>query len=78
MLPERAQIKLAEAKARSPYPPDVLEPDGDTQHWKLKSEWRPEALEWYDERLTEAMCLPLEFDETTGARWSIEIEKKPA
>lgn len=78
MLPERAQLKLAEAKVKSPYPPGVLEPDGDTQHWKLKPEWRPEALAWYDERLTEAMCLPLEFDEISGQVWRIEIETKPA
>lgn len=81
LLPERAQLKLAEAKVKSPYPPGALDTwyeENGTQKSKLKDEWKPEALAWYDERLTEAMCLPLEFEYDEGQRWSIEITKVPA
>lgn len=74
LLPPQAQAALREAKVRSPYSKAMLD---HTYHedgrdiWTLKEEWRPEVLAWYDERLTEALCLPMEDGDED---WNVEIE----
>lgn len=62
LLPESAQAILRNAKVRSPYPLEVLDisrTDTDKEVRELKPQWRPEELAWYDDRLTEALCLPM-------------------
>lgn len=63
LLPERSLAKLAEAKVKSPYPADamtVVRIDDDGKEIKqLADRWHPSELEWFDERLTEALCLPM-------------------
>jgi len=66
MLPEDAQAKLRDAKVKSPYPDDALETigyrDDGSDIKRLKDEWSPKTLEWFDDRITEAMCLPYDAD----------------
>lgn len=66
LLPDSAQAALREAKVRSKYPDAVLEcigykDSGEGIH-QLREEWRPDSLTWFDDRLTEALCLPLDPD----------------
>jgi hypothetical protein len=81
MLPERAQNKLREAKGKSPYPESALDlvetADGHVPP-RLKPEWEPKELEWFDDRLTEAMCMPLEYDLAAGQRWPVDMELRLA
>jgi hypothetical protein len=74
LLPEAAQAKLREAKVKSPYPDAVLEVayrDDGKEIALLSDEWKPEKLDWYDDRLTEALCLPM----TNPAEgFSVQIE----
>lgn len=64
LLPESALNKLAQAKVRSPYPEAALDCIGYKDNGdgikQLREEWKPATLEWYDTRLTEALCLPME------------------
>lgn len=82
LLTERAQQKLAEAKVRSPYPEAVLERSSDWDDAKgnykllgLKDEWTPETLQWYDDRLTESLCLPEVYtkEDAVHNRWPLEV-----
>lgn len=74
LLPEQAQAQLREAKVRSPYALAMLDIEERTdgrETRSLKDEWTPQTLEWYDERLTEALCLPM-MDGREN--WKAEIE----
>lgn len=61
---------IAAKKVRSPYPDTVLDITlddyGKRVSSRLREEWTPEALQWYDDRLTEALCLP--HDEHSPAK----------
>jgi hypothetical protein len=75
LLPDKAQADLRNAKVKSSYPDAVL----DHVNWRedgkevktLKDEWKPETLAWYDDRLTEALCLPMENPDSD---FDVEIE----
>lgn len=82
LLTELAQQTLAEAKVKSPYPEAVLVRSSDWDDTKgnykllgLKDEWTPEALQWYDDRLTEALCLPEVYtkEDAVHNRWPLEV-----
>lgn len=86
LLTERAQNKLAEAKVRSPYPEAVLERGSDWDENKgnykvigINEAWTPEALQWYDDRLTEALCLPEVYtkEDSHFDRWPLKVEFGP-
>ena len=87
LLTQRAQTKLAEAKVKSPYPEAVLERSSDWDDEKnnykligLKDAWKPEALQWYDDRLTEALCLPEVHtkEEAALSNWPLKVIFGPA
>lgn len=61
-LPQEAQDKLQQQKARSRLPPEayVVAEDGD----RLSPEWHPETLAYYEGIITEALLLP-DADEAT-------------
>lgn len=86
LLTERAQNKLAEAKVRSPYPEAVIERSNDWDDNKgnypiigVKDEWTEKGLQWYDERLTEALCLPEVYtkEDAHFGRWPLKAEFGP-
>jgi hypothetical protein len=86
LLTEQAQNKLAQAKVRSPYPDGVLLRDPDVWDDKahnykligLRKEWEPPALQWYDDRLTESLCLPMQctLEDSQLERFSLKIDYK--
>ena len=77
MLPEIAQDKLRDAKVRSPYPEGVVETigyKGEREIKQLKEEWSLKQLAWFDDRITEALCLPLDEDSDPDKDASIQYE----
>ncbi len=79
LLKEQARAALAESKMQSPYPLAVLDihrdPVTGAERKSLKADWQPHSLAWYDDRLTEALCLPLMPDAQTP--FMVEVEYAP-
>jgi hypothetical protein len=78
LLPDEAQAKLAQAKVRSPYPEGAFALARDEAGRvtgrlpTIDSAWHPDNLAWFDDRLTEALCLPVpegntDFDATVDS-----------
>lgn len=68
LLPESAQLILRNAKVQSPYPDGVritrTDGNGCTSYGPdIDPCWSAENLSWFDDRLTEALCLPMTYDE---------------
>ena len=77
MLPEIAQEKLRDAKVRSPYPEGAVETigyRGEREIKQLKEEWSLKQLAWFDDRITEALCLPLDENSDPDVDANLQYE----
>lgn len=76
LLPEKAQLVLRDAKVKSPYPVDAyatqVDSNGCTSRLPhIDPFWSRDNLAWFDDRLTEALCLPM-VDDDEDFKASIE------